>query len=196
MALKSQNVRLELREVVLRDKPPSLLALSPKATVPVLQTADGKILEESLDIMVWALPVASPWFDHAPVDAQLALARDFDSNFKPLLDAYKYHGAQDMHAQSHYRDQAAAHLDGFEEHLQTAEFLLGEKPQFLDLAVMPFVRQFASVDRQWFDEQPRQRLRLWLDRWLQDPLFVGIMQKFPQWKEGTKGESWPPDLDT
>ncbi|MEK9911937.1 MAG: glutathione S-transferase C-terminal domain-containing protein, partial [Candidatus Puniceispirillum sp.] len=82
-------------------------------------------------------------------------------------------------------------MDDFEQRLGEGKFLLGASPQFIDLAVIPFVRQFASVDRQWFDSQPRQRVRQWLDQWLADPLFLGVMAKYPQWLEGTSGEAWP-----
>jgi glutathione S-transferase len=91
MALHSQGLSVELREVLLRDKPPSMLALSPKGTVPVLQTNAGQVIDESLDIMCWALPADSAWFALLPQGEQLQLAEAFDANFKPLLDSYKYY---------------------------------------------------------------------------------------------------------
>ena len=191
MALKAQGIQVELREVLLRDKPPSMLSLSPKGTVPVLQTDGGVVIDESLDIMRWALPEQSSWFALGSCQEQLRLATTFDASFKPHLDAYKYHRPEDSLSQAHYRDLAAVCLDDFEQRLEGGQFLLGGSPQFFDLAVMPFVRQFASVDRQWFDSQPRQRLRQWLDRWLSDPLFLGVMAKHSQWQEGTAGASWP-----
>ena len=191
MALMIQGDELELREVVLRNKPPSMLALSPKGTVPVLCTQDGQIIDESLDIMCWALPSDSEWFVLADQAEQLRLAHSFDRNFKPHLDAYKYHRAESASSRTKYRDTAATTLDDFEASLQRNPFLLGPRPQFLDLAVMPFVRQFAAVDGQWFDAQHRQGIRRWLDTWLAHPLFVGVMGKFLQWQEGTPGEKWP-----
>lgn len=191
MALKTQNIAVELREVLLRDKPPSMLSLSPKGTVPVLQTDDGTVIDESLDIMSWALPDASPWFALSSPTEQIQLAKTFDVDFKPHLDAYKYHRGEDPYSPEHHRDLAAACLDDFEQRLGGCKFLLGDAPQFFDLAAMPFVRQFASVNRQWFDRQPRQRVRQWLDEWLKDPLFIGVMAKHPQWQEGSAGVPWP-----
>jgi glutathione S-transferase len=191
MALKTQNIRVELREVLLRDKPSSLLTLSPKGTVPVLQTDEGEVIDESLDIMSWALPEQSPWFALGSREEQMTMAATFDRDFKPHLDAYKYHRPEGEFSQAHHRGLAAACVDDFEQRLGEGKFLLGASPQFIDLAVIPFVRQFASVDRQWFDSQPRQRVRQWLDQWLADPLFLGVMAKYPQWQEGTTGEAWP-----
>lgn len=191
MALHSQGLSVELREVLLRDKPPSMLALSPKGTVPVLQTNAGQVIDESLDIMCWALPADSAWFALLPQGEQLQLAEAFDANFKPLLDSYKYYRQDSERPLEYYRDAGAECLQDFEQRLSAQPYLLGQAPQFLDLAVMPFVRQFAAVDRQWFDSQPQQRLRQWLDAWLVDPLFTGAMTKFPQWREGSSGEAWP-----
>ncbi|MEC8143854.1 MAG: glutathione S-transferase N-terminal domain-containing protein, partial [Pseudomonadota bacterium] len=185
MALLIKGSPLELREVLLRDKPPSMLALSPKGTVPVLQTAAGDVIEESLEIMCWAIPAESLWFSLADREQQLEQARSFDDTFKPYLDAYKYHRPDADRSREAYRELAAGLLDEFEANLHNHDYLLGFKPQFLDLAVMPFVRQFAAVDRRWFDAQHRQNLRRWLDRWLADPLFTGMMTKFPQWQEGS-----------
>ncbi|MEC8437907.1 MAG: glutathione S-transferase N-terminal domain-containing protein [Pseudomonadota bacterium] len=196
MALLIKGSPLELREVLLRDKPPSMLALSPKGTVPVLQTAAGDVIEESLEIMCWAIPAESLWFSLADREQQLEQARSFDDTFKPHLDAYKYHRPDADRSREAYRELAAGLLDEFEANLHNHDYLLGFKPQFLDLAVMPFVRQFAAVDRRWFDAQHRQNLRRWLDRWLADPLFTGMMTKFPQWQEGSTGEVWPSILCT
>ena len=196
MALSSQGVRVELREVLLRDKPPSMLDLSHKGTVPVLQTDEGQVIDESLDIMCWALASDDSWFSQASRAEQTRLAQIFDAMFKSHLDAYKYHRPESAHPQYYYREQAVKCLDEFELGLAHSGYLLGDAPQFLDLAVMPFVRQFASVDRQWFDAQPRQQVRQWLDGWLVDPLFTGVMGKFPQWQEGSLGEVWPPRLET
>lgn len=191
MALHSQSLSVELREVRLRDKPPSMLALSPKGTVPVLHTDAGQVIDESLDIMCWALPATSAWFALLPLVQQRQWAEAFDANFKPLLDSYKYHRQDADWPLECYRDAGAECLQDFEQRLRTQPYLLGGQPQFLDLAVMPFVRQFAAVDRQWFDSQPQQRLRQWLDAWLVNPLFTGAMTKFPQWREGSSGETWP-----
>jgi glutathione S-transferase len=108
MALKTQNIRVELREVLLRDKPSSLLTLSPKGTVPVLQTDEGEVIDESLDIMSWALPEQSPWFALGSREEQMTMAATFDRDFKPHLDAYKYHRPEGEFSQAHHRGLAAA----------------------------------------------------------------------------------------
>ena len=94
MALSSQGVRVELREVLLRDKPPSMLDLSHKGTVPVLQTDEGQVIDESLDIMCWALASDDSWFSQATQTEQMRLAQDFDATFKPHVDAYKLSSAR------------------------------------------------------------------------------------------------------
>ena len=118
MALSSQGIRVELREVLLRDKPPSMLELSPKGTVPVLQTDEGQVIDESLDVMCWALASDEAWFSQATQAEQMRLAQDFDATFKPSLDAYKYHRPESAHPQHYYREQAAMCLDDFERQLQ------------------------------------------------------------------------------
>ena len=140
--------------------------------------------------MCWAIPAESLWFSLADREQQLEQARSFDDTFKPHLDAYKYHRPDADRSREAYRELAAGLLDKFEANLHNHDYLLGSQPQFLDLAVMPFVRQFAAVDRRWFDTQHRQGLRRWLDRWLAAPLFTGVMTKFPQWQEGSSGECW------
>lgn len=195
MALLSQGITVELREVLLREKPPSMLAVSPKGTVPVLITDDEQVIDESLEIMSWALPPSGPWFAHASFSQQLQLVNTFDERFKPNLDAYKYSRPDAPLPQSHYRDMAELCLADYEQWLDGSDYLLGDTPQFLDIAVMPFLRQFAAVDRHWFDSRPQQRLCRWLDKWLTDPLFMGVMGKFPQWQEGYPGETWPHNTD-
>ena len=191
MALLIKGTPLELREVLLRDKPPSMLALSPKGTVPVLQTAAGDVIEESLEIMCWAIPAESLWFSLADREQQLEQARSFEDTFKPHLDAYKYYRPDADRSREAYRELAAGFLDEFEANLHNHDYLLGFQPQFLDLAVIPFVRQFAAVDRQWFDTQHRQNLRSWLDRWLAGPVIYRNDDKIPAMARGFFGEVWP-----
>jgi glutathione S-transferase len=191
MALALMDTQIEVREILLHDKPPSMLEASPKGTVPVFITAEGQLIEESLDLVIWAIAENSPqWLQYGGLEQQKAYIEKFDSEFKPLLDAYKYTRPGAEHPASYYRDLAEGWLDELEQSLLTQEYLLGDLPQMQDIALMPFIRQFAFVDKQWFDEQPRPNLSRWLESWLKDNLFTYIMKKYPQWQEGTCGEIW------
>jgi glutathione S-transferase len=191
MALALMDTQIEVREILLHDKPPSMLEASPKGTVPVFITAEGQLIEESLDLVIWAIAENSPqWLQYGGLEQQKAYIEKFDSEFKPLLDAYKYTRPGAEHPASYYRDLAEGWLDELEQSLLTQEYLLGDLPQMQDIALMPFIRQFAFVDKQWFDEQPRPNLSRWLESWLKDNLFTSIMKKYPQWQEGTCGEIW------
>lgn len=196
MALAILGEPIEVREILLRQKPAAFLQLSAKGTVPVLEFDDGGVLEESLDIMQWALSrEGSGWIDQRSVDEQRSMAERFDSDFKPLLDAYKYHHGNAPRSPEAYRDDACAILRLLELRLAQERYLLGPAPQFYDLALMPFIRQFAAVDRPWFDQAPLPCLRAWLDAWLEHSLFISVMPKFPLWEEGRPGATWSPDIN-
>ena len=196
MALAWSGVNVELREVRLRDKPASMLAVSPKATVPVLVSDKGDVLDQSLDIMLWAL------LRHAPytcalgggVVEQRALVEQFDERFKPFLDQYKYHSSDSQQPASYFRDQCAEWLHRLDTLLARQAYLLGSEPQLLDMALLPFIRQFAHVDRAWFANAPYKNLQRWLHAWLEHELFTSIMGKYQPWQEGTEGVAWLPQL--
>jgi glutathione S-transferase len=195
MALALSGTAVELREVLLRDKPPSLREVSPKATVPVLITDEQQVLEESLDIMLWTLQDQQECFALGEgAAAQREFIESFDQHFKPLLDQYKYHRTGTEPPASYYRDQCADWLQRLDAMLQTQPYLLGEQPQLLDMALLPFVRQFAHVDLTWFEQAPYPRLRQWLSDWLQHELFTSVMSKYQPWQEGTPGIAWSPML--
>lgn len=180
MALWVANIALEVREVSLRDKPAHLLQISPKGTVPVLQLTDGSVLEQSLDIMQWALAQHDPqaWLnaDRDAVDRLIAIN---DGDFKKALDRYKYPERYPEHPQWVYRQQGEQFLQGLEAALQQQPFLLGATASMADVAIFPFVRQFAAVDAEWFAGSAYPRLRIWLEGWLENALFAAVMQKFP-----------------
>lgn len=195
LALLASGQRCELREVVLRDKPAALIAASPKATVPVLVTADGTVIDQSLDIMVWALRRSDPlgWLrpGDASVDDMLALVGQCDTRFKPELDRYKYpgrHGDADLRV---HREAGAAFLRQLEARLQSHAFLAGPAESLADAAIAPFVRQFAMVDAAWFEAEPWPRLRAWLARWEGSAAFQRVMRKYDAWKAG-EGVVFPP----
>ncbi|MBT0960441.1 glutathione S-transferase [Denitromonas iodatirespirans] len=185
LALGQAGVAVELREVVLRDKPAAMLAISPKGTVPVLQLPDGRVIDESLDIMRWALGRHDPenWLTIGDADTQAALIARNDIGFKPLLDRYKYAERFPEKPAAAWRDEAVAvHLADLDGRLAHAPYLFGATPALADAALFPFVRQFAGVDPAWFDMAPLPALRRWLAGWLGSDLFAAVMKKQPPWR--------------
>lgn len=180
LALVSSYTRCQLREVVLRDKPAAFLEASPKGTVPVL-IAGGQVIEESFEIMQWALNRADPegWLDNA--EASEALIAQFDTRFKTALDRYKYHTRYaDADAQAE-RNAASKLLRQLEPDLSKTPWLFGDHPRLADVAILPFVRQFANTDRAWFDAQNWTGVRGWLSRFETSDRFAAIMSKYPKW---------------
>lgn len=186
LALLVSGRRCELREIVLRDKAPEFLAASPKGTVPVLLTPDGDIIEESLDVMLWALRAHDPedWLVPAAgdLDAMLALITACDTDFKANLDAYKYASRDTPENARAARQAGSAFLAQLDARLAQHRYLFGERLSLADAAILPFVRQFANVDRGWFDGEPWPHLRKWLEELLDSPRFARIMKKYAKWQ--------------
>ncbi|MBW8910365.1 MAG: glutathione S-transferase [Sphingomonas sp.] len=178
MALIASGIFCELREVKLSAKPAELIAASPKATVPVLVFADGRVIDQSLDIMRWALSRHDPekWMDGD--DSELIDAND--ASFKYHLDRYKYPGRYGSDPLAH-RAAGLAMLGAYETLLTRHANLAGERRTLADIAIMPFVRQFAETDRPWFDLQPLSALQTWLARHCASALFAAAMQRFLPW---------------
>ncbi len=173
MAVLVSGVPFTLREVDLRHKPAELIAASPKGTVPVLIRADGQVIDESLDIMRWALRQNDPEDWLAGDDT--ALIQTIDDQFKYHLDRYKYADSGGLTD----RDAGLAILQDIEQRLSLSAHLSGATRSMTDIAIMPFVRQFAAVDRAWFDAQPIPRVRQWLATLTTSPLFEQTMSNFP-----------------
>ncbi len=178
MAIAISGVAVELREVDLKAKPERMLQLSPKGTVPVLALPDGCVLDESLDIMLWAFRPHDPLgmldgFSEEPK----ALVRLNDSEFKQALDRYKYPERYPDFSALHYRTEGEIFLRDLNDRLAQNAYLFDGKPGIADLAVMPFVRQFAQVNRAWFDASSHAALRAWLEKWVASDTFVSVMQK-------------------
>ncbi len=186
LALACAGVNVELREVLLRDKPQAMLDASPKGTVPVLVLPDDTVIDESVDIMHWALAQADPehWLA-PPYVGELTdwLARN-DGPFKAALDKYKYADRHPEHSAEWYRDQALEYLAQLDSALSAQPWLHGDKPGFADAALFPFIRQFAMVDADWFTHCPYAAVRRWLNAWLEHPLFLSVMRKFTRWEPG------------
>lgn len=177
MALCVAGIDYEHREVLLRDKPEAMLTLSPKGSVPVFD-AGGHVLEESLDIMHWALPEA---------DIDTDVVQMIDGPFKLHLDRYKYASRYDPEVKRgdvnlDHRVKAVEALALIEAKLQRQDYLSGEKMGPTDMASFPFVRQFAAVEPDWWSAEPKlAQTREWLKACLASELFKTVMQKFPLW---------------
>jgi len=177
MALRYSNVPVEIIEVSLKAKPAAMLAISPKGTVPVLD-ADGQVIDESLEIMRWALAQNDPDDWLLAGDSRIAeLIEANDQVFKVHLNCYKYAERYPEQPMEIYRAEGALYLQRLEELLEGREYLLGDHPSLADIALLPFVRQFAHVDREWFAQTPYVRLQAWLQRFLESELFTSIMKK-------------------
>lgn len=183
LAIQSSGRQVALQEILLKDKPAPFLAASPKATVPVVQ--DGEtVIEESRDVMLWALGHNDPerWLDmpdegHVLIDA-------CDGPFKSALDHTKYAVRFPDRDETTERAKAMVFLNDLNNRLSNTAFLMGSKRTLADMAILPFVRQFANTDRAWFDAQGLGPLTKWLDEFLASDRFRGIMTKYPPWQEG------------
>ena len=185
LALAVSGTRYEVREISLRAKPAAMLAASAKGTVPVLVLPDGEVIDQSLDIMRWALANRDPegWLERD--DPALICVND--KSFKHDLDRYKYPDRHEADALAH-RDRGLTFLRDLDARLSTSAFLCGAVRGMTDAAVVPFVRQFAAVDPDWFAAQRLPELRRWLHNILGSCLFQAIMVRAILWK--------PADLPT
>jgi glutathione S-transferase len=189
LALKYSGVQVELREVDLKDIPDSLRALVPdNPTVPVLQLPDGRVIDESWDILLWAVRENDPDGWLGKDECNLVPAEQWiemnDFSFKTDLDHYKYHERYPEKTQLEYRTEAEAFIQDLENRLQESRFLLGDKLSIADIGVLPFVRQFAFVDKDWFDQAPYPKVQTWLADFLESDLFSSVMEKYPVWAAG------------
>jgi glutathione S-transferase len=176
LALYSQKVLHEHREVDLKNKPSEMLEISPKGTVPVLQRADGTVLDQSLDIMVWA-------FDALPLSREVQkIIEENDTSFKAALDRYKYPDRYHQGETNDHRMQCEMFIKKIEG--QLAPFLGGSKVTLLDMAIFPFIRQFSMVDPDWFHQQPYPLVEKWLDFLTSSHLFQRVMQIYSPWSAG------------
>ena len=177
MALRYSGVPVEIVEVSLKTKPAEMLAISPKGTVPVLD-ANGRVIDESLEIMRWALAQHDPQGWLLGGDPRIAeLIEANDQAFKVHLNRYKYAERYPEQPMEVYRAEGALFLQRLEELLTDRDYLLTDHLSLADVALLPFVRQFAHVDREWFAQTPYLRLQAWLQRLLESELFTAIMKK-------------------
>lgn len=190
MALIVAGMQCELREILLSDKPQAMLDISPKGTVPVLLFPDGSVMEESLDIMLWALTQTdvTAWLSPGAgtLDDMLALIGRNDDDFKPHLDRYKYPNRYEAEQTDplQHRTAACAFLGELDALLDAGDFLFGPHPSLADIAIFPFVRQFAATDPDWFSKLELPRLQAWLTGWKNSDLFADAMHRHHPWNNG------------
>ncbi|HCR87692.1 MULTISPECIES: glutathione S-transferase [Psychrobacter] len=185
LGLLFAGLQVELREITLKNKPPQMLAISPKGTVPVLQLLNGTVIEESREIMTWALTQqdAQGLLAAQTLPQANALIDKNDNEFKYWLDRYKYADRHLDMSQAEYRQRGEIFLQMLEALLIKNPYLLGESITIADIGIMPFVRQFAHVNRKVFYDLPYPNLQRWLQDWLQHPLFLQALTKFAPWQE-------------
>ncbi len=180
LAIAYAGISVEIREVQLKHKPEQMLVISPKGTVPVLQLPDGKVIDESLNIMDWALAQHDPehWLDTGEESETLIEWNDGD--FKTYLDRYKYADRYPEFSESYYRKEGEKFLVVLEKKLSQNAYLGGRHFSRVDAAIFPFIRQFAAVDNLWFQASGFRQLINWLDALLASELFLTVMSKHPK----------------
>lgn len=193
LAIAIAGCEVELREVVLKDKPAELLEISPKATVPVLLENNNNVIEESLDIMLWAASHHAIWesLDEQQRKEAFILIEENDVSFKQMLDRYKYADRYPEQSEHYYREQGEQFLAKLENRLHQQTGLMTDSLTLVDFALLPFVRQFALVDWDWFSNADYPKLQNWLNGFLQSDLFKQVMHKYPQWQTGDEITVFP-----
>jgi glutathione S-transferase len=188
MALRYAGVDVEIREISLREKPQSMLLASPKGTVPVLIQPNGQVIEQSLEIMEWALNQrdVDDWMLRSSSELKshaATLIAENDDTFKQALDRYKYADRYPEFPMEHYRAQGELFLKRLEELLSSHQYLLRDQFAQVDIAIFPFIRQYSMVDEHWFDATQYSKLKVWLSNLKNSQIFNDIMQKHPVWQD-------------
>ena len=183
MVLSYMEVSVELREVLLNERPQSLYKISSKGTVPVLLLDDGKVLDESLDIMLWAIKQGEQKLYEDKLNEQNQLIKYNDTKFKYWLDKYKYHVRYLEHSRDYYQRKCSKTLAEYDMMLRGNAYLMGDRIRLADIAIFPFIRQCANVDQNWFNNK-YPNLNQWLEIWKQSRVFKSVMMKYNQWKLG------------
>lgn len=188
LAIASSGIQVELREIILRDKAPEFLETSPTATVPCLKVGE-RIVDESLQIMVWALGQNDPENLMQMLTEGYSLMSTCDGTFKQALDRYKYPNRYSEIDPIENRDAASSFIHELEQRLDGN--LFGPDPKLVDFAILPFVRQFAHVDLDWFSAQPWEKTKVWLQNFKDSARFAAIMDKYPKWANGDAPTYFP-----
>ena len=190
LAIAASGVQVELREILLRDKAPEFLTSSPKGTVPVL-VARSKVIEESFDVMRWALAQSDPeqWLD-MPAVGYHWIAR-CDGPFKQALDHTKYSVRYPDLDPVQERAEASEFLRDLDIQIARSDWMFGPDCKMADMALLPFIRQFANIDKAWFDQQPWPNLQRWLTQFVASERFTSIMVKYDKWTAGAIALTFP-----
>ena len=183
MVLSYMEVSVDLREVLLNERPQSLYKISSKGTVPVLLLNDGKVLDESLDIMLWAIEQGEQKLYDDKLNEQNQLIKYNDTKFKYWLDRYKYHVRYLEHSREYYQRKCSKTLAEYDMRLSGNAYFMGDRIRLADIAIFPFIRQCANVDQNWFNNK-YPNLNQWLEIWKQSRVFKSVMMKYNQWKLG------------
>lgn len=183
MALIMAGMAWRHCEISLRDKPAEMIRVSPKATVPVLVLTTGEVIDQSLDIMLWALGRNDRQGWLVDMNDSLALISVCDGAFKQALDRYKYFTRHPEKTQDEHRAEGETFLAMLEALLQSHRHLTGDRLRLADIAIFPFIRQFSKVDAVWFQDCAYPRLREWLAELEESSLFKTAMQKFKNFDE-------------
>ena len=188
MAIHISGQKCEIREVLLRDKPPSMLEYSAKGTVPVLILQDGKVIDESLDVIDWALNLNDPddWQRSKDKEKTKELIKINDGEFKYHLDRYKYSKRYDNEDPEFHRKKCLKFIESINNELNNSEYIFDDNISYADIVLLPFIRQFRIADIEWFDSLPYDNLKKWLSSFLGSSLLNSIMKKYDLWKEGDK----------
>lgn len=184
MALAYAGIQCELRELLLKDKPQDMLKHSPKGTVPVLITKEGDVVDESLDVMLWALKQHDPddWFKNS--SQCLSLIHTHDTDFKPLLDCYKYADRHPELSLEEHQANTLPFVSMLNDILSSQQFLIDDQISLADTSLFPFIRQYAHVNKSWFEQLPMAHLQAWLNYMLNSSLFQKVMLKYKLYNDG------------
>ena len=185
MALSHCEEYVELREISLKDRPKELLSISPKGTVPVLQLKDNTIIEESIDIMLWVLKKNNSKWLQTDLKIQNEMINENDKDFKYHLDKYKYYDRHPEESKEHYNNECKNFLVNYEKKLANHCYLLSNYIQFADVAIFPFIRQYANVDKNGFI-QTFPKLNHYLENFCNSKLFSSVMNKYKVWDKSSK----------
>ncbi len=186
MAIHISSQKCEIREVLLRDKPPSMLEYSSKGTVPVLVLQSGEVIDESLDVIDWALNLNDPdnWQRSKNNEKTKELIKINDGEFKYHLDRYKYSKRYDNEDPEFHRKKCLSFIEKVNSELQNSKYIFDDAISYIDISLLPFIRQFRIADKEWFDELPYENVKSWLSNFLNSELLKSIMFKYDLWKEG------------
>jgi glutathione S-transferase len=186
LAIFKSKKAVELRDVKLTDKPVAMLNASPKGTVPILVVAPAQVIDESLDVMLWSLGKSDPDNLLCNLPDLLAFINVYDSEFKPCIERYKAAKRYHEFNLNECREACEVHIQDLEKRLSEHTYIFGERESLADIAILPFIRQFAKVERQWYVQSSYVNVKRWLNAYLQSRMFNQVMAQYSIWEEGSE----------